>query len=263
LVQFKKVLIGLSGGIDSALVAAIAVEALGSENVVGVTMPSRYTSKGTKSDAHQLAKNLGIECLEIPIEKMFGSYLSALEPHFKHTKPNIAEENIQARIRGNILMALSNKFGWMVLTTGNKSEMAVGYCTLYGDMSGGFAVIKDIPKTKVYELCEFINTHHGTRIPKSTIRRAPSAELRENQKDQDSLPEYSDLDLILEGYVEQHKSLSFLSKKVDADTVREVIRKVDLSEYKRRQAPLGIKITERAFGKDWRLPITNKYKEDV
>ncbi len=260
---FSKVLIGLSGGIDSALVAALAAEALGSENVVGVTMPSRYTSDGTRSDAHQLAENLGIECLEIPIEGMFESYLEALKPIFKDLPPNIAEENIQARIRGNILMAISNKFGWMVLTTGNKSEMAVGYCTLYGDMSGGFAVIKDIPKTRVYALSEYINERLGERIPVSTIERAPSAELRENQKDQDSLPEYHDLDLILEGYVEQHKSLSALSQSVDAATVRDVIRKVDLSEYKRRQAPLGIKITSRSFGKDWRLPITNKYREET
>lgn len=258
---FEKVLIGLSGGIDSSLVAAVAVDALGAENVVGITMPSNFTSKGTKTDAHKLAENLNITCHEIPIEGMMKSYLDALKPYFKGLPSNIAEENIQARIRGNLLMAMSNKFGWMVLTTGNKSEMAVGYCTLYGDMSGGFAVIKDIPKTKVYELSEFINLEKGVCIPPTVLSRPPSAELRENQKDQDSLPPYDDLDYILEGYVEKHKSMSSLSKKISSDVVKDVIRKVDLSEYKRRQSPIGVKITQRAFGKDWRLPITNKYRE--
>lgn len=258
---FQKVLLGLSGGIDSALVAAIAVEAIGAENVIGVTMPSRYTSKETKSDAKTLSKNLGIEYLEIPIEGIFKSYLDTLSGHFKGAGADTTEENVQARIRGNILMALSNKFGWLVLTTGNKSEVAVGYCTLYGDMSGGFAVIKDISKTQVYKLAELYNLMRGQAIPKSIINRAPSAELRLNQKDQDSLPPYDMLDGILLGYVEQHKSPSVLSRKFEEKVVRDVVRKVDMSEYKRRQAPPGIKITQRAFGKDWRLPITNKYQE--
>ncbi|MGE0267774.1 MAG: NAD+ synthase [Candidatus Omnitrophota bacterium] len=258
---FQKVLLGLSGGIDSALVAALAVEAVGAENVVGVTMPSRYTSKETKSDAKTLAKNLGIEYLEISIEGIFKSYLDTLSGPFKGIKADTTEENVQARIRGNILMALSNKFGWLVLTTGNKSEVAVGYCTLYGDMSGGFAVIKDISKTQVYKLVELFNLRHNPGIPESIIKRAPSAELRLNQKDQDSLPPYDMLDEILKGYVEQHKSPSVLSRKFDNKIVSEIVRKVDISEYKRRQAPPGIKITQRAFGKDWRLPITNKYQE--
>jgi len=258
---FQKVVLGLSGGIDSALVAAIAVEAIGAQNVVGVTMPSRYSSKETKSDAKLLAENLKIECLEISIESIFKSYLDTLSGHFKGFAPNITEENIQARIRGNILMALSNKFGWLVLTTGNKSEVAVGYCTLYGDMSGGFAIIKDIAKTQVYKLVEYFNSRYNQRIPVRIIKRAPTAELRHNQKDQDSLPPYDVMDNILQGYVEQHKSPSLLSKKFNEKMVREIVRKVDISEYKRRQAPPGIKITQRAFGKDWRLPITNKYQE--
>lgn len=258
---FQKVVIGLSGGIDSALVAAIAVKALGKDNVIGVTMPSRFTSKGTLSDAFRLSKNLGIECKEIAIGDAVGAYQGMLSPHFEGLPENIAEENIQARIRGNILMALSNKFGWLVLTTGNKSELAVGYCTLYGDMSGGFAVIKDLSKSQVYELSEHINTVEGTWIPKSIIKRAPSAELRPNQKDQDSLPPYDQLDQILQEYVEEHRSVEQISRKIPADVVKGIIRKVDLTEYKRRQAPPGIKITPRAFGKDWRLPITNRYRD--
>lgn len=258
---FEKVLIGLSGGIDSALVAAVAVKALNKENVVGVTMPSGFTSRGTLTDAHKLAKRLGIECREIPIGDAVDAYRRTLEPHFAGLSENIAEENIQARIRGNILMALSNKFGWLVLTTGNKSEVAVGYCTLYGDMSGGFAVIKDLSKTQVYQLCELINSIEGPAIPKTILTRAPSAELRHNQRDQDSLPPYDQLDAILQAYVEEHRSQAQISRRLPPEMVKEIIRKVDLSEYKRRQSPPGIKITPRAFGKDWRLPITNRYRE--
>lgn len=259
---FNKVLIGLSGGVDSAVVAALAVEALGQDQVVAVTMPSRYTSKGTHTDAAKLAANLGIELIEVPIESLFNAYLEVMAPFFKDTKPNIAEENIQARIRGNILMALSNKFGWIVLTTGNKSEMAVGYCTLYGDMSGGFAMIKDVPKLMVYDLARYINdrVQHDV-IPLRTITRAPSAELRANQKDQDFLPPYEILDDLLSAYVEQHQSLAHMIHQQDPETVKKIITLVDRNEYKRRQAAVGIKITGRAFGKDWRLPITNKYKE--
>jgi NAD+ synthase (glutamine-hydrolysing) len=261
--DFKKVVIGLSGGIDSALVAAIACDAIGRENVTGVSMPTQFNSKGTRADARKLADNLGITFHEIPIKRLLTGYLTTLAPWFAETQHNIAEENIQARIRGNVLMAFSNKFDWLVLTTGNKSEMAVGYCTLYGDMSGGFAVIKDILKTKVYELCRFRNLQAGKMlIPKSIFLRAPSAELRENQKDQDSLPPYDELDAILTGYVENHESLSQMkSKGHDPKVCQKVIKLVDKSEYKRRQSPPGIKITSRAFGKDWRLPITNQYKE--
>ncbi len=259
---FKKVVVGLSGGIDSALVAAIAVEAIGKENVVGVTMPSRYTSEGTNTDAKKLAQNLGIKILEIPIEGIFKSYLEVLNSTALPAVPaGLAEENVQARIRGNLLMALSNKLGWLVLTTGNKSEIAVGYCTLYGDMSGGFAVIKDVPKTVVYELAQLVNKK-GEVIPQATIDRAPTAELRENQKDQDSLPPYDLLDKMLVAYVEEHRSFAGLKKVCnDEEIIKKVIQMVDRSEYKRRQAAPGIKITARAFGKDWRLPITNRYRE--
>ena len=260
---FQKVVIGLSGGIDSALVAAIAVAAVGKENVIGVTMPSQYTSKGTKSDAVKLAKNLEIKLIEIPIKGVFSSYLKALKREFEGTKLGVAEENVQARIRGNFLMALSNKFGWLVLTTGNKSEFAVGYCTLYGDMSGGFAVLKDILKTKVYDLSRFINAQKKIIIPPSIIKRAPSAELRENQKDQDSLPPYNVLDKMLEQYVENHKSILAKGTSKELAVARKVVSLIDRSEYKRRQSPPGIKITRRSFGKDWRLPVTNKYKEHV
>jgi NAD+ synthase (glutamine-hydrolysing) len=259
--NFKKVLIGLSGGIDSSLVAAIAVEALGQENVIGVTMPSRYSSTGTRTDAKKLADNLNIALKEIPIEEVVTGYQNVLKSEFANAAPNSAEENIQARIRGNLLMALSNKFNWLVLTTGNKSEFAVGYCTLYGDMSGGFAVIKDVPKTIVYELCLFINQKKGDIIPASVITRAPTAELRENQTDQDTLPPYALLDEMLREYVEDHRSLAQMAKAKDPRIIKKFISMVDGNEYKRRQAPPGIKITPRAFGKDWRLPITNKYRE--
>lgn len=258
---FSKAILGLSGGVDSSVVAAIAVEALGKNNVIGVTMPSRFNSQETQSDAKAVAAILGIEIKEIPIDSIFDTYLKSLQGEFRGLKPNIAEENIQARIRGNILMAISNKFGWLVLTTGNKSEVAVGYCTLYGDMSGGFAVIKDVPKTLVYELCRHINNQRGKIIPLSVIQRAPSAELRENQKDQDSLPPYRDLDAMITAYVEEHQSLSKMSRGKDLEIIKNFINLVDRNEYKRRQAPPGVKITPRAFGKDWRLPITNKYKE--
>jgi NAD+ synthase (glutamine-hydrolysing) len=259
---FQKVVIGLSGGIDSALVAAVAVDAIGPAQVVGVSMPSQYSSRGTQTDAKRLARQLGIELKEIPIQSLFTAYAESLAGEFAGTRPDAAEENIQARIRGNLLMALSNKFGWLVLTTGNKSELAVGYCTLYGDMSGGFAVLKDVPKTLVYALAEWRNAvGPRVRIPASILKRAPTAELRANQKDQDSLPPYAVLDEYLKDYVENHNSLKALSKGANKALVKKVIKLVDNSEYKRRQAPPGIKITRRAFGRDWRLPITNKYKE--
>ncbi len=259
---FQRVLIGLSGGIDSSLVATIAVDALGKENVVGVLMPSRYTSQRSIADAEALARNLGIEYRVISIEPAFKAYLDMLAPHFEGTEPGVAEENIQARIRGNILMALSNKFGWLVLTTGNKSEMACGYATLYGDMAGGFAVIKDVPKTLVYELARWRNQRAGfDLIPRSILEKPPSAELKPDQKDTDTLPPYEVLDPILQKYIEEDASFDeLISLGYDEETVRRVIGMVDRNEYKRRQAPPGIKITHRAFGKDWRLPITNSYR---
>jgi len=256
---FQKTVIGISGGIDSALVTTIAVDALGKDRVIGVFMPSRFTSQDSISDAKNLAQNLGIKLLEIPIEEIFSSYLKTLQPHFENTKPDITEENIQARIRGNLLMALSNKFGYLVLTTGNKSEISTGYATLYGDMAGGFAVIKDVPKTIVYKLARYRNSLKPV-IPEHIITREPTAELRANQKDTDSLPPYEILDEILKMYVEQDKSIDYITKKgFDRDTTARVVRMVDRSEYKRRQAPPGIKITPRSFGKDRRMPITNKY----
>lgn len=258
---FQKAILGVSGGIDSALVATVAVDALGKNNVIGVSMPSRYSSKGTQEDARRIAGNLGIQFMEIPIEKIFKIYLSELNKELAGTKVGLAEENLQARIRGNILMTLSNKYGLLVLTTGNKSEVAVGYCTLYGDMTGGFAVIKDVPKTKVYELVKLRNNQGKPVIPESILKRPPSAELRANQKDQDVLPPYSVLDGMLKEYVEQHKSLKEMKRRNSAHVIKDIITMVDRSEYKRRQAPPGIKITPRAFGKDWRLPITNRYKE--
>ncbi len=259
---FEKVLIGLSGGIDSSLVAAVAVDALGKENVIGVAMPSRYSSPGSESDAELLAKNLGIKFLTIPIEKAFKAYLEMMEEAFEGREPDVAEENLQARIRGNILMALSNKFGWLVLTTGNKSETATGYSTLYGDMAGGFAVIKDVPKTLVYELCRYKNSiSAGEMIPATVIDKPPSAELRPDQKDIDTLPPYEILDPIITAYVEEDKSIEqIIALGVDEKFVKQAARLVDATEYKRRQAPPGIKITPRAFGKDRRLPITNRFK---
>ena len=259
---FRKVIIGLSGGIDSSLVATIAVDALGPSNMIGVAMPSPYSSPGSIVDAKALAKNLGIKLLALPIDEIFQSYTETLKNVFQDTKPDIAEENIQARIRGNILMALSNKFGWLVLTTSNKSETATGYTTLYGDMAGGFAVIKDVPKTTVYELARHRNSlSESPPIPASVIEKAPSAELRPNQKDADSLPPYEQLDPILTAYVEEDKSIEqIVGTGFDAETVKKVARLVDISEYKRRQAAPGIKITPRAFGRDRRLPITNRFK---
>ncbi len=257
---FNQVVIGLSGGIDSALVACLAADALGPENVVGVSMPSRYSSDHSKSDAAQLAENLNIRYETIPVEDIFAAYLQTLAPHFSETRPNEAEENLQSRARGNILMALSNKFGWMVLTTGNKSEMAVGYATLYGDMAGGFAVIKDVPKTLVYHLCRYRNQVSPV-IPQNIIDKPPSAELRPDQVDTDSLPPYDILDDILEAFVENDYSVEEIVKRGhNLETVKKVIKLVHRNEYKRRQAPPGIKITSRAFGKDRRLPITNGYR---
>jgi len=260
---FKHVVIGLSGGIDSSLVAAVAVEALGRENVTGVTMPSPYSSSGTRHDAKRLATNLGIDFLTLPITPVFKAFKKALAEPFKGLKEDVAEENIQARIRGTLLMALSNKFGWLVLTTGNKSEIAVGYSTLYGDMAGGFAVIKDVPKTLVYEVSRHVNARAGRAvIPHSVFDRAPSAELRPDQTDQDTLPPYPELDAILQAYVEEDRGVSDLVGRGFAEeTVRRVIRMVDVNEYKRRQGPIGVKITPRAFGRDWRLPIVNRFRE--
>ncbi len=259
---FAKVLVGLSGGVDSSLTAAIATDALGKENVIGVAMPSRYSSEGSIIDARQAAENLGISFQIIPIEEGFTALLHTLEAPFNGAAPNVAEENLQARIRGNILMALSNKFGWLVLTTGNKSETATGYSTLYGDMAGGFAVIKDVPKTLVYQLCNYRNASAGFDIiPQSVITKVPSAELRPNQADQDTLPPYDLLDQVLEAYVEEDRTYEeMLTAGFPEAVVQQVIRLVDTSEYKRRQAPPGIKITPRAFGRDRRLPIVNRYR---
>ncbi|MEE9247972.1 MAG: NAD+ synthase [Dehalococcoidia bacterium] len=258
---FQKVVIGLSGGIDSSLTAAVAVDALGPENVVGVTMPSRYSSEGSVADSDILARNLGIPLWNISIEGLFSAGLDSLSDVFAETQPNVAEENLQARARDILLMALSNKFGLLVLTTGNKSEMAMGYGTLYGDMAGGFAVIKDVPKMLVYELAQSRNAR-GPRpvIPQSVLEKEPSAELRPDQKDTDTLPPYSVLDPILEACVEQDRSVAdIVAMGFDEETVKRVIRAVDRNEYKRRQAPPGVKITPRNFGRDRRMPIVNHY----
>lgn len=258
---FKKVVIGLSGGIDSALVAAIAVDALGKENVLGVFMPSEFTLKLSYQDARQLADNLGLKLLEVPITPTYRCYLQHLRKVFQARKFDVTEENIQARIRGNILMALSNKFGWLVLTTGNKSELACGYATLYGDMAGGFAVLKDIFKTTVYKLARHRNGLNNKKLfNESVLKKPPSAELRKNQKDTDTLPPYEILDPILKAYVEEDQSPEEIGKLgYNPKVISRVIGMVDRSEYKRRQAPPGVKVTTRAFGKDRRLPITNRY----
>ncbi len=261
---FVNVCIGLSGGIDSALVAAIAVDAVGGDNVTGVFMPSPYTSRESKEDSQELAGHLGIKLIEIPIAAVFDSYLETLRPYFQKMSSDSTEENLQARIRGNLLMAFSNKFGWLVLTTGNKSEMSVGYATLYGDMAGGFAVIKDVPKTLVYRLCKWKNLEAGRMvIPERVITRAPSAELKPDQRDTDTLPPYDILDPVLKQYIEEDKSFDeiiTLNPNCPVEDTKRVIRMVDFSEYKRRQSPPGIKITPRAFGRDRRFPITNRYR---
>ncbi len=260
---FKQVIIGLSGGIDSSLVAVIAADALGPENVTGISMPSGYSSSHSKSDAQMLAENLGIRYITIPIEETFRTSLSMMEPALGTEYPGVAAENLQARIRGNILMTISNRFGPLVLTTGNKSEMATGYSTLYGDMAGGYAVLKDVLKTRVFELCTYRNTIGDKPvIPQAVIDKPPSAELRPDQKDVDSLPPYSELDPILQAYVEEDRSFEeMLAMGFQKETVERIMHLVDISEYKRRQAPPGIKITPRAFGRDRRLPITNHYRE--
>ncbi|MCK4544760.1 NAD+ synthase [candidate division WOR-3 bacterium] len=257
---FKHAIIAISGGIDSAIVAVIAVKALGSENVTGIFMPSQFTESISKRDAKKLCNNLGIELIEKPIEPIFNMYLTFLNDIFKDLPFGVAEENLQARIRGNLVMALSNKFGWLVLTTGNKSEMSVGYATLYGDMAGGFAVIKDVTKTCLYKIANWVNERWDL-IPESIIERPPTAELRPNQKDTDSLPPYEILDPILKAYIEEDKSKAEIeSMGYDKSSVNKVINLIIGNEYKRRQAPVGIKITERSFGRDRRYPITNKFK---
>lgn len=259
---FTGVVIGLSGGVDSSLVAAIAVDALGPSRVKGIFMPSRYTSRESREDAFRLAEQAGIEIIEIPIDGIFVSYMKALERDFRGRKTDVTEENLQARIRGNLLMAFSNKFGWLVLTTGNKSEMSVGYATLYGDMAGGFAVIKDVPKVLVYDLCRWKNAVSGSEvIPRRVLVKPPTAELRPNQKDTDSLPPYDLLDPVLKAYVEDEESFAdIVSHGHDVEAAKRVISMVDRSEYKRRQAPPGVKVTSRAFGRDRRFPITNRYR---
>jgi NAD+ synthase (glutamine-hydrolysing) len=259
---FRHVVIGLSGGIDSALTALVAVDALGPERVTCVTMPSRFSTSGTRSDAKVLADNLGVELHEIPIAEAMEAYEQLLGDLFADREPDITEENLQARIRGNLLMALSNKFGWLVLTTGNKSENSVGYSTLYGDSAGGFAVIKDVLKTLVYRLVDFRNARDEAHpVPRSLIDRPPSAELAEGQRDADSLPDYPTLDAILEAYVEEDMGREALvAAGLPAEAVDRVIALVERAEYKRRQAPPGIKITPRAFGRDRRMPITNRYR---
>lgn len=265
---FAHVVLGLSGGIDSALVACLAADALGAENVSAVVMPSPHSSQDTQADARALANALHIGCEDLPIEPVMHAYATALSQHLQGRAPNLTEENLQARIRGNLLMALSNEHRWLVLTTGNKSEMSVGYTTLYGDLAGGFAVIKDVPKTLVYELCRWRNSEEGTiyggaatPIPPSIIARAPSAELRPDQRDEDSLPPYPLLDRILQGYIEQDLSREqLIALDLPAEAVDLALRLVDLAEYKRRQAPPGIKVTTRAFGRDRRMPITNRYR---
>ncbi len=256
---FKRTVIGLSGGIDSSLVAAIAVDSLGSQNVTGVYMPTRYSSEASETDAKTLASKLGIEFMILSIDHLYKIYLMTLEPKFSGRRRDLTEENVQARIRGNIMMALSNKFGWLVLTTGNKSEMSTGFATLYGDMAGGLAVIKDVPKTIVYRLARYRNSVSGV-IPESVIKKEPTAELRPGQKDRDTLPPYPVLDRILKAYIEEDRGIDeIIARGFDSETVKKVVSMVDRSEYKRRQSPPGIKITPKAFGRDRRMPVTNRY----
>jgi NAD+ synthase (glutamine-hydrolysing) len=259
---FSKVVLGLSGGIDSALTAVLAVDALGASNVIAAFMPSVHTSLDSKDDSKAIAHNLEIRLFTIPITPMFDAFRAALAPIFKRRSADITEENLQSRIRGTLLMALSNKFGWLVLTTGNKSEMSVGYATLYGDMAGGFAAIKDLPKTLVYEIARWRNARSREAvIPKRVFERPPTAELRPRQTDQDSLPPYDVLDPIIRGYIEDDQSTTDLvASGFDPRTVEHVLTLVDRSEYKRRQSPPGVKITHRALGKDRRMPITNRYR---
>ncbi len=259
---FTDVVVGLSGGIDSTLVAVIAVDALGAEHVHGVSMPSRYSSEHSKSDAALLAANLGVDYRTIPIEPAFAAYLEMLEPSFASRPPGLTQENIQSRCRGQVLMALSNEFGWMVLTTGNKSEMAVGYFTIYGDSVGGYAVIKDVLKTEVYALCRYVNERAGRKlIPEAVITKPPSAELRPDQRDDQSLPPYEVLDPILEAYVTEDRTAGeIVELGHDEGVVRRVTRLVDIAEYKRRQCPPGVRVTTKAFGRDRRMPITNGYR---
>src|SRR5436190_2112201 len=259
---FRDVVIGLSGGIDSAVTAALAVGALGPERVHGVSMPSRYTSGGTRDDGRALAESLGIDFREIAIEPVVETFADALSPSFEGREPDLTEENLQARIRGTILMALSNKFGWLVVATGNKSELSVGYSTLYGDLAGGFALLKDVYKTDVFRLARHLNERAGREvIPQSIIDRAPSAELRDDQLDEDSLPPYPQLDLVLEAYVEDDRTLEELSADgFDKDVVERAVALVDRAEYKRRQAPPGVRLRPKAFGRDRRTPITNRWR---
>jgi NAD+ synthase (glutamine-hydrolysing) len=257
---FSRVVVGLSGGIDSSLVAVLAADALGPDGVVGVSMPSRYSTAGSVTDARKVAGNVGIAFMKIGIDGIFDSYLKSLRPAFKGMPPDVSEENIQARIRGNILMALSNKFGWLVLTTGNKSEVAVGYCTLYGDLAGGFAILKDVPKTLVYRLAVYRNAMGRPPIPEEVLEKPPSAELRPDQKDEDTLPPYETLDPVLNMFVVEDLSVrEIVGRGFPRKLVQRVARLVDGNEYKRRQGPPGIRITPKAFGKDRRMPITNRY----
>jgi NAD+ synthase (glutamine-hydrolysing) len=260
---FSRAVLGLSGGVDSSLCAVVASRALGPHNVTGVLMPSRYTSEASNTDAEAIAKNLGIDTQVVPIGPAFDAYMEMLEGPFKGLPEDTTEENLQARIRGNIIMAFSNKFGWIALATGNKSELSVGYATLYGDMAGGFAVIKDVPKTLVYRICRYVNETEGREVvPDSILTKEPSAELKPGQRDVDSLPPYEILDPILEAYIEEDKGVrEIVARGFDEEDVRRVIKLVDAAEYKRRQAPIGIKVTSRAFGRDRRMPITNRYSE--
>ena len=258
---FRDVVVGVSGGIDSALTASVCVSALGADRVHCVSMPSRYSSEGTRSDARRVAENLGCELHELPIEPVVEAFTGVLAGTFAGLEPDLTEENIQARIRGTLLMALSNKFGWLVVSTGNKSELAVGYSTLYGDMVGGFSVLKDVFKTDVFRLARYLNQRAGRElIPVSTIERAPSAELRHDQRDEDSLPPYATLDPVLEAYVELDRSREELLEEFNRTVVERALAMVDRAEYKRRQAPPGVKLRPKAFGRDWRTPVTNQWR---
>jgi NAD+ synthase (glutamine-hydrolysing) len=259
---FEEIVVGVSGGIDSALTAALAAETLGPERLTCVSMPSRYSSVETQADARKLAENLGARFLELPIEPTVESFDAVLLDVFSDQADDLTEENIQARIRGTLLMALSNKFGWLVVATGNKSELSVGYATLYGDMAGGFALLKDVYKTDVFRLARHLNERAGRElIPLTTIERAPSAELRPDQRDEDSLPPYAELDRVLEEYVELDRSREdLIADGFDPDVVDRALALIDRAEYKRRQAPPGVKIRPKAFGRDWRLPITNRWR---